>query len=60
MVTPMPNQPKTPLRTVRVDDQLWQAFGAAVEAAGADRSQVLREMMAWYAREPGAKMPSRP
>jgi hypothetical protein len=56
----MPNQPKTPMRTLRVDDLLWDAFGAAAAAAGADRSYVLRELMAWYAREPGAKMPKRP
>jgi len=56
----MPNQPKTPMRTIRVDDDLWDAFGQATGAAGADRSYVLRELMAWYARETGAKLPRRP
>jgi hypothetical protein len=56
----MPNQPKTPLHTIRVDDQLWDAFGAAAAQAGADRSHVLRELMRWYIREEGAKLPKRP
>ena len=52
---------KTPLRTVRVDDDLWLPFGDAVEGQGEpDRSAVLRQFIAWYLREPGAKMPKRP
>jgi len=56
----MPNAPKTPMHTIRVDHELWRLFGAAVAAAGADRSYVLRELMRWYAREAGAKLPKRP
>jgi metal-responsive CopG/Arc/MetJ family transcriptional regulator len=53
--------PKTPHRQVRVDDDLWDRFGEAVERQGApDRSVVLREFMAWYVREPGARSPQRP
>ena len=53
----MPNQPKTPLKRMRVDDDLWSQFG---ELAAPDRSAVLREFMRWYVREPGAKLPKRP
>jgi hypothetical protein len=56
----MPNQPKTPLHTIRVDDDLWNAFGGAAAQAGMDRSQLLRELMRWYIREEGAKLPRRP
>lgn len=52
----MPNQPKTPLRTFRLDDDLWVAFGLAAD----DRSAVVREFVRWYTRQPGAKMPKRP
>jgi hypothetical protein len=51
---------KTPTRPIRVDPELWERFGAATEAAGTDRSSVLRAFMAWYCRDPGAKMPRRP
>ncbi|MFD2421634.1 hypothetical protein [Amycolatopsis pigmentata] len=51
----------TARQTIRVDEDLWNDFGAAVEAAGAkDRSTVLREFMRFYARQPGAKLPKRP
>lgn len=47
----------TPRQTIRVDAELWSAFG---EAAQPDRSAVLREFMRWYTWHPGAKMPRRP
>jgi hypothetical protein len=53
----VPNQPKTPLRRLRVDDDLWEEFGAAAEP---DRSAVIRDFMRWFIREPGAKLPARP
>jgi hypothetical protein len=53
----MPNQPKTPLRRLRVDEELWEAFGIVAEP---DRSAVIRDFMRWYVRETGAKMPKRP
>lgn len=52
----MPNQPKTPIRTLRVDNDLWQQFGDLAE----DRSATLRDFIRWYVREPGAKLPPRP
>jgi hypothetical protein len=53
----MPNQPKTPLQNVRVERDLWLAFGAVAEP---DRSAVLREFIRWYVGEPGVKAPRRP
>jgi antitoxin component of RelBE/YafQ-DinJ toxin-antitoxin module len=40
--------PATNLRNVRVDDELWNAAGAAAEAAGTDRSAVIRQLLADY------------
>jgi hypothetical protein len=39
------------------DIELWERFG---EVAEPDRSAVLRAFVAWYVREPGAKLPVRP
>jgi hypothetical protein len=51
---------KTPARPIRVDQELWDAFGQAVTAGDTDRSAALRAFMGWYARKPGAKLPTRP
>ena len=58
----MANQPKTPIQRFRLDDDLWIRFDKAVHQvdASSDRSKVLRQFVAWYSREPGAKMPARP
>jgi hypothetical protein len=58
----VPNQPKTPPQRFRLDDDLWVRFEQAVHRADpdSDRSKVLRQFVAWYVREPGAKMPARP
>lgn len=56
----MPNQPATPGRAVRIDDETWAALGAAADAAGTDRSAVLRQLAQWWLRFPGARMPARP
>ena len=43
----MPNQPKTPIRPVRVERELWDRFGEAVKALGfPNRSTELRTHMA--------------
>jgi len=52
----MTNSTHTPRQTIRVDADLWAAFG---EHADPDRSTVLREFMRWYTWESGAKMPRR-
>jgi hypothetical protein len=43
-------------RVVRVPDEDWADLG---ERAG-NRAQVLRELIAWYLRRPGAELPERP
>jgi hypothetical protein len=56
----MPNQPATPQRAVRIDDETWEDLGAAAASAGTDRSAILRQLAHWWLRRPGAKMPQRP
>jgi len=43
--------------SIRVPEQLWARLG---ELAEPDRSAVIRELIAWYVRQPGAKLPRRP
>jgi hypothetical protein len=50
----MPNQPKTPHRNIRVDDELWADYGNVCDAKGTTRSDDLRahmtaEVEAWKA-----------
>ncbi|MEV7492191.1 hypothetical protein AB0O08_15730 [Streptomyces anulatus] len=54
-----PNQPKTPPRQVRIGDT-WYDFDAAAKSMGTERAAVIRELIDWYIREPGAKLPERP
>jgi len=41
----MPNQPKTPARTVRLDDELWNAVQAKAEADGTSASDIVRKAL---------------
>jgi hypothetical protein len=56
----VPNQPKTPNRVVRIDDQVWRDLGAAADDAGTTRSDLIRQLVNWYLRYPKAKRPDRP
>lgn len=42
----MPNAPKTPARTVRVDDDLW----AAITAEAADRGETVSDAVRQWGR----------
>lgn len=55
----MTPRPGTTIRAVRVPDDLWDAFAAALPE-GVDRSEALRAYMRWHLRERGAKLPQRP
>lgn len=54
-----PNAPKTPARQIRIGDT-WYDFDAAAKSMGTERAAVIRELIDWYIREPGAKLPARP
>lgn len=55
----MPNAPKTPPRQIRIGDE-WYDFDRAAKAQGTERATLIREFIAWYLRQPGAKLPTRP
>ncbi|HZO69200.1 MAG TPA: hypothetical protein VFB74_29775 [Kribbellaceae bacterium] len=50
----------TPLACIRVPEADWAAFKAAATGAGTDRSALIRAFIAWYLKQPGAKLPTRP
>lgn len=44
-ISAVPNQPKTPNRVIRVENDLWRDYTAACEAEGVTRSDDLRAHM---------------
>lgn len=48
----------TPHRPIRVEDELWEAFGRLVGPR--NRSAILREFIRWYVGARGAKLPRPP
>jgi hypothetical protein len=54
----MPNAPKTKHRSVRISDEDWTDLTA--RAPLGDRAAIIKDLVAWYLRRPGAKLPPRP
>jgi len=50
----------TPLQCIRLPEEAWKTFGEIARSAGTTRAAVLREFIAWYSREQGARLPRRP
>jgi hypothetical protein len=48
----------TPRRQIALAGDLWDRLGDLV--GDRNRSEVIRSLVAWYLREPGAKLPERP
>jgi predicted DNA binding CopG/RHH family protein len=44
----MPNQPKTPIRTVRVGASLWEAVQRKAASEGRTVSEIVREALERY------------
>lgn len=45
-------------RVIRLADDDWDDLGKA--AGVRNRAQVIRQLVAWYLRRPGAELPDRP
>lgn len=54
----MPNAPRTQHRSVRISDADWADLEA--RAPSSDRAATIKDLIAWYLRRPGAKLPDRP
>lgn len=46
----VPNQPKTPLHSFRVDDELWEAAKKRAEERGETLADALRKFLRRYTR----------
>lgn len=46
----MPNKPKTPHRTIRISDELWQAAQAKAAERGETLTDVLRRSLERYVK----------
>lgn len=51
----MPNQPKTPLRSVRVEEALWRAVQRKAAARGETVTDVIVRALRHYAGKPQKK-----
>lgn len=49
----MANQPKTPIRAIRIDDATWGAAKVAASRRGESVSDVVRRALARYGRRYG-------
>jgi hypothetical protein len=56
----MPNAPKSQHRSVRFSDEDWEDLKTATASVDSDRGTVIKELVSWYLRRPGAKLPKRP
>ena len=52
----MPNAPKTPLRSIRVDTDLWRAAQAVAAARGESLSDVIRRALVRYVKRGVAEL----
>jgi hypothetical protein len=57
-VTTANERRQTPRRQIALATPLWDRLGRLVGDRG--RSEIIRALVAWYLREPGAKLPERP
>lgn len=56
----VPNQPKSPHRSVRFSDEDWADLDTAAKSMGTDRGTLLKDFAHWYLRRKGARLPERP
>jgi predicted HicB family RNase H-like nuclease len=47
----MPNQPKTPIRSTRIDDKLWRAAQVRAAARGESVTDVIRRALERYVKK---------
>lgn len=51
---------KTPVRNMRIADDVWLPALAAARDSGHTMTEVFIQFLRWYLRTPGAKLPERP
>jgi hypothetical protein len=53
----VPNQPKTPLRAIRVNAELWQKALAAAKEDGTNLSEVIRSLLEDWLKKRARRKP---
>lgn len=48
------------MKTIRIEQTVWDELGKAGENVGMDRSALIRQLVRWYVGIPGAQLPPRP
>lgn len=56
----VPNKPRNAHRPVRFSDEDWTELGMLAAEAGTDRSAVIRQLVHWWMRKKGVRLPDRP
>jgi predicted HicB family RNase H-like nuclease len=46
----VPNQPKTPVRNFRIDDELYRAAQAKAAERGETLTEAIRQLLEWYVK----------
>jgi hypothetical protein len=49
-----------PPRSTQIEDAPWARFGDVAKAVGMSRAALMRDLVLWFIRWPGAKLPKRP
>lgn len=57
---PRPATGKTPVRNLRVVNEVWHPALDAAREQGNTITDVITQFLRWYLRVPGAKLPERP
>lgn len=50
----------TPIRSIRIAAATWERAKRLAREQGKSMSELVREFLDWWLREPGAKLPTRP
>lgn len=50
VIAPMPNKPKTPMHSFRVEDELWEAAKKRAEERGETLTEALRKFLRRYTK----------
>jgi hypothetical protein len=56
----LPDAPKTQHRSIRIDDDDWSDLEAVAKPQKLDRAKIVNQLIRWYLRRPGARLPKRP
>ena len=57
---PVADARENKVRGIRLEQDLWDELLPAAAANGHDRAGVIRQLVRWYLKRPGAKLPRRP